>query len=69
MVFGQGTHQYTVQEDWWTLPEGWEFGWIPAVALTQGQSLCLRSDGNLLILERNVKRTSLNLTCMLITKG
>ena len=33
MVFGQGTHQYTVQEDWWTLPEGWEFGWIPAVAV------------------------------------
>lgn len=33
MVFGQGTHQYTVQENWWTLPEGWEFGWIPAVAV------------------------------------
>ena len=33
MVFGQGTHQYTVQEDWWTLPEGWEFGWVPAVAV------------------------------------
>ena len=29
MVYGQGTHQYTVQEDWWTLPEGWEFGWVP----------------------------------------
>ena len=33
MVFGQGTHQYTVEENWWTLPEGWEFGWIPAVAV------------------------------------
>ena len=33
MVFGQGTHQYTVQEDWWTLPAGWEFGWVPAVAV------------------------------------
>ncbi len=33
MVFGQGTHQYTVAENWWTLPAGWEFGWIPAVAV------------------------------------
>ena len=33
MIFGQGTHQYTVHENWWTLPEGWEFGWIPAVAV------------------------------------
>ncbi len=33
MIFGQGTHQYTVQENWWTLPEGWEFGWVPAVAV------------------------------------
>ena len=33
MIFGQGTHQYTVQEDWWTLPDGYEFGWIPAVAV------------------------------------
>ncbi len=33
MVFGQGTHQYTVEENWWTLPDGWEFGWIPAVAV------------------------------------
>ena len=29
MAFGQGTHQYTVEENWWTLPEGWEFGWVP----------------------------------------
>lgn len=33
MIFGQGTHQYTVQENWWTLPDGYEFGWIPAVAV------------------------------------
>ena len=33
MIFGQGTHQYTVQENWWTLPEGWEFGWVPAVTV------------------------------------
>ncbi len=31
--FGQGTHQYTIQENWWTLPDKWEFGWIPAVAV------------------------------------
>ena len=52
MVFGQGTHQYTVQEDWWTLPEGWEFGWIPAVAVdSQDRGLRLQpkrtSDGRL----------------------
>ncbi len=33
MVFGQGTHQYTVEENWWKLPEDWEFGWVPAVAV------------------------------------
>lgn len=33
MIFGQGTHQYTVQENWWTLPDDYEFGWIPAVAV------------------------------------
>ena len=33
MVYGQGTHQYTVQENWWTLPEGWQFGWVPAIAV------------------------------------
>ena len=33
MAFGAGTHIYEVQEGWGQLPEGWAFGWIPAVAV------------------------------------
>ena len=33
MAFGEGAFTYTVQEDWARLPEGWSFGWIPAVAV------------------------------------
>jgi sugar lactone lactonase YvrE len=33
MAFGAGTHIYEVQEGWGQLPHGWEFGWIPAVAV------------------------------------
>ena len=32
MTFGSGNYTYTVQENWWTLPAGWAFGWIPGVA-------------------------------------
>lgn len=33
MVYGAGSHTYEVQEGWGQLPEGWNFGWIPAVAV------------------------------------
>ena len=33
MAFGADTHIYEVQEGWAQLPDGWEFGWIPAVAV------------------------------------
>ena len=33
MTYGAGSHTYEVQEDWWQLPEGWNFGWIPAVGV------------------------------------
>jgi DNA-binding beta-propeller fold protein YncE len=33
MTFGSGAHTYRVQEDWARLPDGWKFGWIPAVAV------------------------------------
>ena len=33
MAFGSGDFVYEVEENWWTLPEGWSFGWIPAVAV------------------------------------
>ena len=55
MVFGQGTHQYTVQEDWWTLPEGWEFGWIPAVAVDSQDRVYVysRSEHPMVIFDRD----------------
>lgn len=31
-VVGSGKHRYTVNKDWFTLPAGWQLGWIPAVA-------------------------------------
>ncbi len=33
MAFGTGAFRYDVQEGWGQLPEGWKFGWIPAVAV------------------------------------
>ena len=31
-VVGSGKFTYEVQQDWFQMPEGWRFGWIPAVA-------------------------------------
>lgn len=55
MVFGQGTHQYTVQEDWWTLPEGWEFGWVPAVAVDSQDKIYVysRSEHPMVVFDRD----------------
>ncbi len=55
MVFGQGTHQYTVEENWWTLPEGWEFGWIPAVAVDSQDRVYVysRSEHPMVVFDRN----------------
>ena len=32
MVSGAGKYRYRVAENWDKTPEGWEGGWIPAVA-------------------------------------
>ena len=55
MVFGQGTHQYTVHEDWWTLPEGWEFGWVPAVAVDSQDRVYVysRSEHPMVVFDRD----------------
>ena len=55
MIFGQGTHQYTVEEDWWSLPEGWEFGWIPAVAVDSQDRVYVysRSEHPMVIFDRD----------------
>ena len=31
-IVGSGAFTYEVQQDWFELPEGWRFGWVPAVA-------------------------------------
>lgn len=55
MIFGQGTHQYTVQEDWWTLPDGYEFGWIPAVAVDSQDRVYVysRSEHPMIVFDRD----------------
>ncbi|MDE0634347.1 MAG: peptidyl-alpha-hydroxyglycine alpha-amidating lyase family protein [Candidatus Poribacteria bacterium] len=55
MIFGQGTHQYTVQENWWTLPDGYEFGWIPAVAVDSQDRVYVysRSEHPMIVFDRD----------------
>lgn len=55
MIFGQGTHQYTVQENWWTLPDGYEFGWIPAVAVDSQDRVYVysRSEHPMVVFDRD----------------
>ena len=55
MIFGQGTHQYTVEKNWWTLPDGWEFGWIPAVAVDSQDRVYVysRSEHPMVVFDRD----------------
>ncbi len=55
MIFGQGTHQYTVAENWWTLPDGWEFGWVPAVAVDSQDRVYVysRSEHPMVVFDRD----------------
>lgn len=55
MVFGQGDYTYTVQENWWTLPEGWSFGWIPAVAVDSQDRIYVysRSEHPMVVFDRD----------------
>ena len=55
MIFGQETHQYTVQENWWRLPDGWEFGWIPAVAVDSQDRVYVysRSEHPMVVFDRD----------------
>lgn len=55
MIFGQGTHQYSVQENWWTLPDGYEFGWIPAVAVDSQDRVYVysRSEHPMIVFDRD----------------
>ena len=31
-LVGSGAFTYEVQQNWFELPQGWHFGWVPAVA-------------------------------------
>jgi sugar lactone lactonase YvrE len=55
MTFGSGDYTYTVQENWWTLPEGWAFGWIPGVACDSKDRVYVysRSDHPLIRFDRH----------------
>ena len=54
MTFGSGNYTYTVQENWWTLPEGWVFGWIPGVACDSQDRVYVysRSEHPLMVFDR-----------------
>ena len=54
MTYGSGDFTYEVVEDWWTLPEGWSFGWIPAVAVDSKDRIYIysRSEHPMVIFDR-----------------
>lgn len=55
MTFGSGTHTYTVAEGWSKLPDGWAWGWIPAVACDSHDRVYVysRSEHPLVIFDRD----------------
>ena len=55
MTFGSGDYIYDFQENWWTLPDGWTFGWIPAVACDSQDRVYVysRSEHPLVIFDRD----------------
>ncbi len=54
MIYGSGSHTYEVQENWGQLPEGWKFGWIPAVAVDSQDRIYVysRSERPLVVFDR-----------------
>lgn len=55
MTFGTGKYSYEVAEGWGKLPDGWEWGWIPAVACDSQDRVYVysRSEHPLVIFDRN----------------
>jgi sugar lactone lactonase YvrE len=55
MTFGSGKYTYTVHENWYHLPEGWTFGWVPAVACDSKDRVYVysRSERPLVIFDRD----------------
>ena len=54
MTYGSGSHTYQVQEGWGKLPEGWKFGWIPAIAVDSQDRVYVysRSDRPMVVFDR-----------------
>lgn len=54
MAFGAGKYTYEVAEGWGQLPEGWQWGWIPAVACDSQDRVYVysRSEHPLIIFDR-----------------
>lgn len=54
MVFGSGKYSYKLVEGWGQLPEGWEWGWIPAVACDSQDRVFVysRSEHPLVVFDR-----------------
>ena len=55
MVFGTGKYTYELAEGWGQLPEGWTWGWIPAVACDSQDRVYVysRSEHPLVIFDRD----------------
>ena len=54
MAFGSGKYTYEVEEGWGKLPDGWEWGWIPGVAVDSQDRVFVysRSEHPLIIFDR-----------------
>ncbi len=55
MVFGGGKYTYKVAVDWGKLPDGWKWGWIPAVACDSQDRVYVysRSEHPLVLFDRD----------------
>ena len=55
MSFGSGAYTYEVQENWFSLPEGWSFGWITGVACDSQDRVYVysRSEHPLIVFDRD----------------
>ncbi len=55
MAFGEGGYTYEVAEGWFKPPQGWRFGWIPAIACDSQDRVFVysRSEHPLVIFDRD----------------
>ena len=53
-LVGSGAFTYEVQQDWFELPDGWRFGWVPAVACDSADRVYVysRSERPMVVFDR-----------------